>query len=142
MSDRGSLCFAALPLPDSRDRGGNEAGGLEARGGGGRPEPFCSSSFFHWLPEGWVTPPRHTNAHLYTHTQTPVPVQFKQLHKHTHTSTYTHTSLSRPVVPQVNFDLLHKHLQREPITETNAGKPWLISDTHTHSRTHMYITLD
>lgn len=26
MSDRGSLCFAVLPIPDSEDRGGNEVG--------------------------------------------------------------------------------------------------------------------
>lgn len=37
MSDRGSLCFAVLPLPDSQDKGGNEAGGGEGgseQGGG------------------------------------------------------------------------------------------------------------
>lgn len=34
MSDRGSLCFAALPLPDSRAGGGNEMG--VGREGGGQ----------------------------------------------------------------------------------------------------------
>lgn len=41
MSDRGSLCFAALPLPDSQNKGGNEAGGGEGRSERASKEVGC-----------------------------------------------------------------------------------------------------
>ncbi len=52
MSDRGSLCFAALPLPDSWDRGGNEAGGGEEGGGvgGGADLRFLLHQFLSLAP--------------------------------------------------------------------------------------------
>lgn len=93
MSDHGSLCFAALPLPDSQDRGGNEAGGVCACvcGGGGRPEVFAPPvSFIGSLRDGLHPLDTHKHTPLHTHTHTPVPVQTEQLYKHIHTSTLTH----------------------------------------------------
>lgn len=96
MSDRGSLCFAALPLPDSQNKGGNEAGGGEGRseraskevgcgGWGGRPVGFAPPvSFIGSLWDG-LHPSVHAHNRMPVHTRkhTLVPVQTELLHTST-----------------------------------------------------------
>lgn len=96
MSDRGSLCFAALPLPDSQNKGGNEAGGGEGRseraskevgcgGWGVRPVGFAPPvSFIGSLWDG-LHPSVHAHNRMPVHTRkhTLVPVQTELLHTST-----------------------------------------------------------
>lgn len=81
MSDRGSLCFAALPLPDSQNKGGNEAGGGEGRSerarrwgvvGGGVDLWVLLHQFLSLAPSGMGYTPlcMYTTACLCTHANT------------------------------------------------------------------------